>query len=79
MTRTSRTLPPLEPNTGSARNDARAVVSMLCLGIFRGRARNVNKSWLAEAVRFELTNDLRRCRFSRPVHSTALPSFRGGV
>jgi hypothetical protein len=31
---------------------------------------------LAEAVRFELTNVLRRCRFSRPVHSTALPRFR---
>ena len=30
---------------------------------------------LAEAVRFELTNALRRCRFSRPVHSTTLPRF----
>ena len=31
---------------------------------------------LAEAVRFELTKDSRPCRFSRPVHSTALPRFR---
>ncbi len=33
-------------------------------------------SKMAEAVRFELTNGLPRCRFSRPVHSTALPRFR---
>jgi hypothetical protein len=31
---------------------------------------------VAEAVRFELTKDLRPCRFSRPVHSTALPRFQ---
>jgi hypothetical protein len=31
---------------------------------------------LAEAVRFELTEDANPRRFSRPVHSTALPSFR---
>jgi hypothetical protein len=31
---------------------------------------------LAEAVRFELTKDSRPCRFSRPVHSTALPRFQ---
>ena len=31
---------------------------------------------LAEAVRFELTDDLRHRRFSRPVHSTALPRFQ---
>jgi hypothetical protein len=31
---------------------------------------------LAEAVRFELTEDSHPRRFSRPVHSTALPSFR---
>ena len=31
---------------------------------------------VAEAVRFELTKDSRPCRFSRPVHSTALPRFR---
>jgi hypothetical protein len=30
----------------------------------------------AEAVRFELTDVLRHRRFSRPVHSTALPRFR---
>jgi hypothetical protein len=34
---------------------------------------------LAEAVRFELTIGLLRCRFSRPVHSTALPRFRGPI
>src|SRR5882762_4937068 len=28
---------------------------------------------LAERVRFELTSPVRGCRFSRPVHSTALP------
>ena len=32
-------------------------------------------AWMAEAVRFELTEDLRPRRFSRPVHSTALPRF----
>ena len=31
---------------------------------------------LAERVRFELTSPLRGCRFSRPVHSTALPPLR---
>ncbi|MEY4316869.1 MAG: hypothetical protein RI902_677 [Pseudomonadota bacterium] len=31
---------------------------------------------LAEAVRFELTEGSHPRRFSRPVHSTALPSFR---
>jgi hypothetical protein len=30
---------------------------------------------VAEAVRFELTEDANPRRFSRPVHSTALPSF----
>ncbi len=30
---------------------------------------------LAEAVRFELTEELPLRRFSRPVHSTALPRF----
>ena len=30
---------------------------------------------VAEAVRFELSEDLRPRRFSRPVHSTALPRF----
>src|SRR5437016_13687209 len=30
---------------------------------------------LAEGVRFELTRDLRPCRFSRPVPSTARPTF----
>ena len=34
------------------------------------------RSFLAEAVRFELTIGLPRCRFSRPVHSTTLPRFR---
>ena len=28
-------------------------------------------------MRFELTNGVNRRRFSRPVHSTTLPSFRG--
>jgi hypothetical protein len=32
--------------------------------------------FLAEAVRFELTEGSHPRRFSRPVHSTALPSFR---
>jgi hypothetical protein len=36
----------------------------------------MNKRGLAEAVRFELTEDSHPRRFSRPVHSTALPSFR---
>ena len=31
---------------------------------------------MAERVRFELTNELPRCRFSRPVLSTAQPSLR---
>ena len=31
---------------------------------------------MAESVRFELTRILRPCRFSRPVHSTALPNLR---
>jgi hypothetical protein len=30
---------------------------------------------MAEEVRFELTEDLHPRRFSRPVHSTALPLF----
>ncbi len=32
---------------------------------------------LAEAVRFELTEGVNPRRFSRPVHSTALPRFHG--
>lgn len=35
----------------------------------------VGKRILAEAVRFELTEGLTLRRFSRPVHSTTLPSF----
>ena len=31
---------------------------------------------LAERVRFELTSPVRSLRFSRPVHSTALPPLR---
>ena len=31
---------------------------------------------LAERVRFELTSPVKGCRFSRPVHSTALPPLR---
>src|SRR5882762_3054190 len=31
---------------------------------------------LAERVRFELTSPVRGCRFSRPVHSTALPPLQ---
>ena len=41
------------------------------------RATHVASLRLAEAVRFELTNALRRCQFSRLVHSTALPHLRG--
>ncbi len=32
--------------------------------------------FLAERVRFELTSPVKGCRFSRPVHSTALPPLR---
>lgn len=35
----------------------------------------INKGYLAEAVRFELTEDSHPRRFSRLVHSTALPRF----
>ena len=35
------------------------------------------KDVVAEGLRFELRKELPLCRFSRPVHSTALPSFRG--
>ena len=31
---------------------------------------------MAEGLRFELRKELPLCRFSRPVHSTTLPSFR---
>ena len=31
---------------------------------------------MAERVRFELTRPVKVCRFSRPVHSTALPPLR---
>ena len=31
---------------------------------------------MAERLRFELRKELPLCRFSRPVHSTALPSLR---
>ena len=31
---------------------------------------------VAEGLRFELRKELPLCRFSRPVHSTTLPSFR---
>src|SRR5579863_7573331 len=34
---------------------------------------------LAERVRFELTRAVRPCRFSRPVHSTALPPLRSPI
>ena len=34
---------------------------------------------LAEDVRFELTEALRLRRFSRPVHSTALPILRSDI
>jgi hypothetical protein len=34
--------------------------------------------FMAEGVRFELTSPVRGRRFSRPVHSTALPPFRRG-
>lgn len=32
---------------------------------------------LAEGVGFEPTKAVKPCRFSRPVHSTALPALRG--
>ena len=32
--------------------------------------------FVAEGLRFELRKELPLCRFSRPVHSTTLPSFR---
>ena len=35
------------------------------------------RSLLAEGVGFEPTRDSHLCRFSRPVHSTALPPFPG--
>ena len=38
--------------------------------------RYTNAPCVAEEVRFELTKDLRLCRFSRPVHSTTLPPFQ---
>ena len=34
---------------------------------------------MAERLRFELRKELPLCRFSRPVHSTALPSLRKKV
>ena len=34
------------------------------------------KKLMAEGLRFELRKELPLCRFSRPVHSTTLPSFR---
>ena len=43
--------------------------------VFGGTAVAVAEE-LAEGVRFELTRALRPCRFSRPVHSTTLPTFR---
>ena len=41
-----------------------------------GDSINQALSGLAEGVGFEPTRDLRLCRFSRPVHLTALPPFR---
>ena len=35
--------------------------------------------WKADGVGFEPTSDFRRCRFSRPVHSTALPPIRAAT
>jgi hypothetical protein len=40
------------------------------------RGMDYNSSILAERGRFELPKLLRACRFSRPVHSTALPPLR---
>jgi hypothetical protein len=38
--------------------------------------RRLSTRCLAEAVRFELTDVVKHRRFSRPVHSTALPRFQ---
>ena len=35
-----------------------------------------SKGYLAEGVGFEPTKAVKPCRFSRPVHSTALPALR---
>jgi hypothetical protein len=46
-------------------------------GFGRSRARVLRvRDSLAEGVGFEPTNDFRRCRFSRPVPSTARPPLR---
>ena len=37
----------------------------------------VTKEQVADGVRFELTEGVNPRRFSRPLHSTALPSIRG--
>ena len=48
--------------------------------IFRGKEKQAMKpifpDCLAEAVRFELTEDSHPRQFSRLLHSTALPRFR---
>jgi hypothetical protein len=36
----------------------------------------VFRAYVAERVRFELTSPVKGLRFSRPVHSTALPPLR---
>ena len=52
-----------------------------CLAYYRlsEACRRASLDWLADGVRFELTEGLHLRRFSRPVHSTALPSIRCGA
>ena len=45
-------------------------------GEFESRPRRRQNLELAEGARFELASPARGCRFSRPVHSTALPPLR---
>jgi hypothetical protein len=45
----------------------------------RGDDTGVRRGSLAEAVRFELTEGSLLRRFSRPVHSTALPRLQQGA
>ena len=48
-----------------------------CAGCFESTERDLqNVGELADRVGFEPTKGLHPCRFSRPVHSTALPPVR---
>ena len=42
----------------------------------RNEPRRLDANTQTDGVGFEPTNDFRRCRFSRPVHSTALPPIQ---